>query len=221
MKYKYLSLSIGARNRLAILRRDFEQWFVKNPHAPRDRVKSWRDVRFATFKSETGLDQGSNDGKPIWYTQSGQFFRREFWCDDVRDACIGHTGWYADSHQESKVRGIVARLPHNRWLAGYWTSDNDERVYFPTIYDDWADAARAADSEAESIADKEREHNEQWEEAREIENKISDLKDRIAELFALRNHPKLGKVSREELEEKLAEVREKSEKLATDYKDVL
>jgi hypothetical protein len=216
MKYEYLNLAIGAPRRLAILRRDFDQWFIKNPHAPRDRVKSWRDVRFANLRSTVSLGQGTNDGKPIWYTQAGQFFRHEQWCDEV--VSIDHTGWYADKHFDEKVRGIVAKLSHYRWLAGYWMSVNDERVYFPTIYDTPEDAARAADEEARVVAESEREYSERYYEARNLEDEIEQLEDRIRELIILRNHLPYARV---ELPEKIEQLREKREKLATDYKGVL
>lgn len=46
-----------------------------------------------------------------------QPFTRWKWCDDV--ANIKHTGWFCDEYYDSKIRGIVANLPHGKYLAGW------------------------------------------------------------------------------------------------------
>lgn len=86
------------------------------------------------------------------------------WCDEVCNS-IHHTGWYCDSFQDSKIRGIVMRLPHNRGFLAGWSMGGgmiSEIEY--TIYDDVHDAAYAADSIAEEVAEKERECQESQEE---------------------------------------------------------
>jgi hypothetical protein len=82
------------------------------------------------------------------------------WCDDVTDAHIDHTGWWADDYGDGdKIRGVVFRLPHARgFLAGWSMGEGmaSEVEYY--IYDTETGAARAADSWAERVAEDEREH---------------------------------------------------------------
>jgi hypothetical protein len=141
MPTKYPSLAIGAKRRLELFRKEAANGKWARP-------MTWRDVRFATLTSETGLSQGFNgegvNQTPVWYTQDGPEFRDEF--DATHGvASIRHGGWYTDMHQEERAIGIVTRLPHGRFITGYrWTS-NGERVYFPDLFDDAEDAARVAD----------------------------------------------------------------------------
>ena len=86
------------------------------------------------------------------------------WCDEICDS-IRHTGWYCDSFQDSKIRGIVIRLPHNRgFLAGWSMGEGMISGIEYVIYDDEREAAWAADSLAEKTAEKEREFQESQEE---------------------------------------------------------
>lgn len=147
------------------------------------------DVRFATLASDTGLSQGFNGTGaarvPVWYTQDGPQFRDERFCDDV--ARIDHRGWFADADGYETVRGIVARLPHGRFIAGYLMSSNNERVYFPDVFDDESEAAHMADEHARIVAESEREYNERWQEAREVEEETETALHRLRECIALRH----------------------------------
>jgi hypothetical protein len=69
---------------------------------------------------------------------------------------LGHTGWYADNHQDMLYVGEVWRLPHGRFVAGY-VEESGTTVLDGCIYDDERDAAMAADGCAESAAEKSRE----------------------------------------------------------------
>lgn len=81
------------------------------------------------------------------------------WADQ---ACrnIDHTGWFADQYGDGeKIRGIVCQLPHNRgWLAGWSMGEGMASELEPEIYPDETGAAYAADSIAESAAEREREY---------------------------------------------------------------
>lgn len=137
-------------------------------------------------------------------------------------ARTNHTGWFTDVHHYDTAIGIIAKLPHNRWLAGYRLTMNDERVYFADIHDSAEDAARAADSHAETIADAEREYSHKFQEAQDLQSEVEELKQRAARCFALRNHPKMGESCRYDLQDYiLPELRDKMEKLKSDYSDFL
>lgn len=88
------------------------------------------------------------------------FALRWKWCDDVADN-INHTGWFCDEYQDSKIRGIVLRLPKNRgFLAGWSMGEGMASELDYTIFDDEIVAAYAADRMAEHAAEREREYQE-------------------------------------------------------------
>lgn len=147
----YPSLSIPAPRRLAMFRAEAAKGKWARP-------MTWRDVRFATLKSSSGLDQGLNDKTPIWYCHGGAQLRNERDYQEIMGR--NHTGWFCDDYHNEAVIGIVAGLPHGRFLAGYRLTMSDERVYFGEIFDDESDAAHMADEHARVIAEQEREYQE-------------------------------------------------------------
>ena len=101
----------------------------------------------------------SNNGRGFYLDDAGQPFTRWQWADDVEGAHISHSGWFTDDHGDSeKIRGIVVRLPHGRFMAGWSMGEGMASSLDPDVYDDIIDAARAADSIAEDAADREREY---------------------------------------------------------------
>lgn len=83
------------------------------------------------------------------------------WADEVAGSRVDNTGWFCDDYQLQTIRGLVARLPRGRgFLAGWSMGENMASVLDCEIYDDETDAARAADSMAESAAETEREYQE-------------------------------------------------------------
>jgi hypothetical protein len=152
---RFFNLSIPAPRRLAMMRADFASHAARFPHCP-EYIKpaTWRDVRGSTltkWESYFGMFARGRDGTdPVWYTHQGETFRAE------TDA--SGEGFYTDEHCNDVAIGIVARLPHGRFLAGYrWTS-NDERVYFADVFDDEHDAARMADEHAQVFAESTRDY---------------------------------------------------------------
>lgn len=191
---RYFDLTKPAPARLAMLRAAFAGHVKKYPHCPEHaKPKSWRDIRGTNFKNVSAycgaLSQGFNGTDkyktPIWYAHTGEQFRDERFCDDV--ARIGRTGWFTDTDGDEKARGIVARLPHGRFIAGYHWSSNDERVYFPEVYDDETEAARAADSHAESFAESAREDSERFNAMQDAENETEE-KEREFKLAYMARH---------------------------------
>ena len=89
---------------------------------------------------------------------------RWYWCDDVCNS-IRHTGWYCDSFQDSKIRGIVMRLPHNRgFLAGWSMGEGMISEIEYIIHANEIDAALEADNLADQVAWKERDFQESQDE---------------------------------------------------------
>lgn len=177
----YPSLSIKAPQRLALFRAEA----AKPPTWTHP--MSWRNVRYATLKSHTGLDRGLNGGQPIWYTQEGPAFKREKFCDEVEYSRIRHNGWFCDEDANETARGIIVRLPHGRFLAGYYLSENDERVYFPELLYRENVAAEVANEHARNIAQREVEYRQKDRDAQACSESIETSLKRLRECLALRH----------------------------------
>lgn len=106
--------------------------------------------------------------KPIQHDSNGAFFYlgsdfmpglRWQWCDEVKGSGIDHTGWFTDDQCDEKIRGLVFRLPKSRgFLAGWSMGKSMASEVEAYVYHDEDSAARAADSLAKSVADKERDY---------------------------------------------------------------
>ena len=206
---QFFDLTKPAPVRLAMARAAFAGHAEKYPHCPEHaKPKSWRDIRGTNYKSVSAYCGALSQGfygtdkykTQIWYSHTGEQFRDERFCDDV--ARIGHTGWFTDTFQGEKARGIVARITHGRFIAGYHWSSNAERVYFPEVYDDETEAARAADSHAESFAESAREDSERFDAMQDAENE-NEEKERKFKLAFMARHvsPDHAELAREALEE--------------------
>ncbi len=124
---------------------------------------------------------GKHAGKGFYLDSDGQPFTRWQWADDVVN--LHHTGWFCDEFQDTKLRGIVARLPHGRgFLAGWSMGEGMASEIDGYIYADEADAARVADNMAENAADAEREYQQQETEKREAEE--ARINNRFADAMA-------------------------------------
>lgn len=197
-KLKYFDLRIPAPRRLAMMRRDFAEHGAKFPHCPESaRPRSWRDVRRYGFRSyadafglsSSGCTEDSRGRRvPILYTFEADSLpvRR---IRDAHEIADGHSGWYCDDDCGELCIGIVASLPHGRFLAGWRLTDNGEHILqTDLIFDDESDAASYADGMAESYADREREYQARYREAESLDDAIeTDLSALSAERRALRD----------------------------------
>ena len=213
---EYLNLKIGAARRLGFLRSAAKR---HNEKFPSGRAATWRTVRYATLTHPGGLNPGMNGNTPIWYTHGGAAFRREKYADECYQG-IRHEGWLTDVDCMQKARGIVVRLPHGKLIAGYEWTDNAERVYFPEVFDSETEAARRADSHAESFAADCLEHDAKCHEAQKLQTEAEDMAQHLAEKLALRNDPRFPD-AREEARELLAELRELRQRLHNEFADYI
>lgn len=218
---RYFDLTIPAPRRLAMMREAFAKHPQRFPHCP-DHYKpaDWRAIRrwtHATWQSAFAtLEQGAQDGTPIWYTHTGPEFRDEREAHEVMHS-IGHTGWFTDADANETAVGIVARLPHGRYLAGYLWHANGERVYFPTVYDDEREAARAADGHAERFAEDSREDSERFNAMQDAEEACTDALREAQRAIALRHHPAGGMDEARDAIEALRAARADLAEKAADY----
>lgn len=173
----YPPLSIGARRRLEMFKREAckPSWI---------RPMAWRDVRFATLKTPTGFDTGRQFGAPCFYGfHVDGYFRGERDTHDIAD--IRHDGWYTDVDAQESAIGIVGRLTHGRFIAGYrWTS-NGERVYYPEVFDDADDAARMADEHARVFAESAREDSERYDTMARAESDVESAESEFRKQWIL------------------------------------
>ena len=200
---KYLNLRIGASARLALLRK-------ANPDDWRN-ARGWRLDNIAPADCRD-LCQGWNGENrwrtPVWYTFGEGHFRKERAAHDVLNS--RHKGWFTDTDGRDTVHGIIGGLPHGKFLAGYHWNDNGETVWFADLFDCEREAARAADGHAEVFAEAAREHDERYQQARELEESIGDNIRRLRECLALRHRECMAYVRREarDIIEKIRDQRE-------------
>lgn len=223
---RYFNLSIPAPKRLALMREDFATHAARYPYCPEHaKPKTWRDIRGTTHKSVHaycgGLDQGFNgtDGHktPVWYCHTGPQFRGERFADDC-DRGPSHQGWFSDTDYCEKVRGIVGRLTHGRFIAGYHWSNNGERVYFPEVFGDEGEAANMADEHARAYAETCMEDSQMQDAVRNLETEIEDSFQRLRECLVLRHKACMHYV-RDEISELIETIRDKRNTLKNDFTD--
>jgi len=83
------------------------------------------------------------------------------WADEASKH-IRHTGWFCDDFQSETIRGLVMTLPHGRgFLAGWSMGEHMASEVGHYIYSDKSDAAHAADSLAERVAELNQESQEE------------------------------------------------------------
>ena len=213
----YLDLARGARHRLAVLRA------IATKHNAGD----WRTARTTGFHSwhayEGGLSAGRQpDGAPIWETHQGAYFRNEVFadkCDEAPRHIQRTSGWYTDTDTECTMRGIVARLPHGRYIAGYYWNRNGERVYFPQVYHCRREAAIAADECARIAAEREYADRVRWESALRVQDELDSKLRRLRECILLR-HAVAVQYVRKEVPGLVVAIRRARRQLQSEYADI-
>ena len=196
MRQEYFNLATPAPKRLAMMRAEVAAHTNKYPHCPEHaKPKTWRNLRGTTHKSIRAyccaLSQGFNNGTPIWYCHTGEQFRDEKFADECTNG-LEHTGWFTDMHGDEKARGIVGRLPHGRFIAGYYWGDNDERVYYPEVFDAETEAAQRADEHARVFAESAYEDNVRFEAMTMAEYDCEEKLLEVQKAFALRHDWRFG-----------------------------
>lgn len=219
----------GTRARLAILRMiAADSAKNANPHTRLEGAHEWRKARSYTLGNyqvaycsdlNSGFEGEGFTRSAVWYSHTGPNFRDEMYCHEVEGE-IDHTGWFTDTFQDSMARGIVARLTHGRFIAGYEWDSNGERVYFDAVHDNERDAALMADEHARVFAESAREHDEKYQAAKKIEENIEGAFVRLRECLALR-HKKCMSYIRDEALTRVNEIRHLREQLSTEYAGVL
>lgn len=205
----------GTPARLAILRMiAADSVNNANPHT-RLTVGDWKAARRYTMGTYAAAYTsrpfaGSNKNDPVYYV-FGEYFREEQCSHDILDH-LAHTGWFTDCEGRDKAVGIVARLPHARFIAGYTWTANDERVWFPKVFTDETDAARMADAHAESFANSCREDDERFQAMQLAEFDVEEKTTAVQESIALRHIAKFG--GRDRVRNQIKKLREAREELA-------
>ena len=213
----YQLLSGGSLARLAVLRKVAADSVNNRNESTRLNPADWRKARAYKLNTYDGaFCQSLYQGIDQWYTHGGKQFRNEKDAHEVISRLP--RGWYTDGFCDDTAIGIVGRLSHGRFIAGYrWTS-NDERVYYPEIFTDETDAARAADGHAESFAESSREDSQRFERMAQAEDDVSDKILALEKAIVLRHLLKFGGVDRViDAISELRKAREESADATADY----
>lgn len=207
----------GTRARMAILRTIAEDSANNANESTRLRPGDWRKARATTLAEYEAcfgtLSQGRNEDAPIWYSFSDGNFRRETTCA----ALLGRDcqGYYADD-MGTTISGIIASLTHGRFIAGYENSETGERVYYGDIHSNEIEAALRADEYARVSAEKEREYNNRWRAAQDINDAAQDAHEQIRRLWSARHN----RAVRELIHEHVTTVRDSQIQLTNEYSDI-
>ena len=203
----------GTRARLAILRMIAANSANNANPATRFGPNDWKRARRHTFGTYEGAYiarpfQGSNDGEPVWYCHS-EYFRNETEAHEILNS--RHMGYYTNSERSERAVGVIAHLTHGRYIAGYMWTSNDERVWFPEVFTEIEDAARMADSHAESFAKSAREDDEHYQRVVMAEIAVEEQLTEVQESIALRRIAKFG--GRDRVRAQIKKLRELREEL--------
>ncbi|WP_052159475.1 hypothetical protein [Alcaligenes faecalis] len=221
MKLHYTDIRLGAKRRLAMLRKRADELNQRHPTMPGN--ATWRDVRHCGFhnhrESRCELSPTEGKGAPRWYCHAGPAFEREIFVDESEEARIDHTGWFADTWQDNVIRGLIVRLPHGRFLVGHYEKDSGERVYYSELYDDERTAVYRADSLAQRVAEEETEYHRRDQEARVLAEEVSESRARLRECIVLRNHKCFPNI-RGEVPILVNTIRTTLERLADEFSDI-
>lgn len=231
MSHSFYDLKIGAPARMRNMRAEFVVHATKYPHCPEHvKPKTWLDVRTSTLGNyaaaccalSQGFDGTGAHKTPVWYCHTGPQFRGEREACEVSDYVRRESGggWYTNTYRDETARGIVARLTHGRFIAGYMWTSNGARVYFPDVFDDEEDAARMADEHARVFAENAMEDSEKCDAAQEMEYKIETAETRLRECIVLR-HKKCMDYVRAEISEIIKSIRNMRETLQRDFADYI
>lgn len=222
---RYFNIAIPAATRLELMRKDFADHAKKYPCCPEyAKPKTWRDVRRYGLHNWmpafcAGLNAGFNDGEPIYYTHAAQYFQGERFADECDSVNINRRGWYSDTGYNSKVRGIVVKLTRDKWLAGYYWSNNGERVYWAVLHESERDAALMADEHARVYAESCFEDSQKYDAAWQLQRSIEEKGEELEKAYAVRNNPRFN--TRDECGELVADIRKMRARLADEFSDYL
>lgn len=188
---KYFDLSISAPKRLAMMRKDFAAHPTRYPNCPEHfKPNDWKSVRGSTLKSYRGyfgLASVNASGEVYSFDAQSLPVRELLNAHDILDN--GTTGYYADCAgfgDMGAVIGRVARLSHGRFIVGHEWTDNGEISLFPNegIFTNEREAARRADSLADTYAESLRDDDGRFQAMTQAETACDDKESEFRSAWA-------------------------------------
>lgn len=213
---EFFDLTIPAPKRLEMMREAFKHRATKYPNCPEHaKPKSWRDIRGTTYRGLRAyigaLSQGFNDGGPVWYAHGSTGLRDE----------KTNSSYYTNTDCSEKARGLIVTLPHGRYLAGHYWTENGESVIFPDIYETREDAEAGADYQARKFADCAFNDSQRFDEMKDLEFDIEQKIERLRECHALSNINFRRAAMRRECREIIADIREMRYRMKNEFSDFI
>ncbi len=199
-----------------------------------DFVAKYFPMQWRTIARESARQRCSR--KQVWnppYTDaSGTVWR---WCESTDGLRIVHenatetvnghrcTGYYVDSYCDESIHGVVLQIGR-RYFAAVSDAHTDGIRVCMTAHDCADDAARYADSLAESDAEKQRDNDSAWQAGREWQEKQEEIAG--ARKLALRllkesRAPGLSDFAREQLRTRAIEQIETRAELRSEQSELL
>lgn len=137
---------------------DFPRYLAILPSGDKQKRLNRYKVTGGYYSSPIPRKRETN-GFSFYLNSDFQPFTRWQYCDDVCKS-IRHTGWFVDDDCFEKIRGIVCRLPHNRFLPGWTLGEGMASCVECLTFNDETECALYANQLAEHQAELEREYNE-------------------------------------------------------------
>jgi len=187
---------MGAKRRLELFRKEAQKptWV---------RPMTWRDVRFATLKSDSGLSRGFN-----LMAQCGTPSARSSMANATRTKCSRRCATrdiFTDCEGDAKA---IGSSPGAAWsMAGGFTAGPTTTNGFTTATSTTAerDAAQAGDSHAEAFAELERKSDEHFQDMSRAEGRVEECESDLRNALDARH---ASHYWREHAHERIANLRE-------------
>jgi hypothetical protein len=139
-----------------------------------------------------GTDWKLGNDNVFWCEQPDSYLRRVGFADECGLRSIRHNGWYMsdDNWTGETARGVVFQLPGRdrkpRFISGIADPNNEGcAVLSLEIFGEKEDAARNADSLAETYADNERDYQRAWRAGQEYSELGETISEARGECLAL------------------------------------
>lgn len=186
----------------------------------RERMQAARENRACGpyYHAPKPITGGAHPGRCGYHSRAGiAGLRRVEYADDISGAGIHHTGWFCDQFQDGVIRGIVVRLTHGRMLAGWSMGEGmASLIDCDEVFMDEIEAARCADGLAESAAKSEREYQERWSAAQELNDAAQEAQEQIRRLWSARHNEAV----RDLIRACIITARDSREQLRNEYSDI-
>ena len=186
----------------------------------RERMQAARENKACGpyYHAPKPITGGTHPGRGGYHSREGiAGLRRVEYADEISGAGIRRRGWFCDEFGGETIRGIVVCLTHGRMLAGWSMGEGMcASIECDEVFTDEIEAAQRANELAESAAKSEREYQERWRAAQELNDAAQEAQGQIRRLWSARHNEAV----RELIRSCIITARDSREQLRNEYSDI-